>query len=305
MPSATETKWTEADVPSQAGRVAVVTGANSGIGYEAAAVLARKGATVILAGRNLEKTRAAAEQIGPGTDTEVESLDLSSLSSVREFSERMHSKHPKLDLLVNNAGVMWTPQSTTQDGFELQFGTNHLGHFALTGQLLDLMLPLAGSRVVTISSYGHKTGRIHFDDLQLERHYGRHRAYAQSKLANLMFTYELQRRLAAAGATTIAVAAHPGTAHTELTRNSPGPLHALNKAFGRVVAQTSAMGALPTLRAATDPDVKGGEYYGPSGFLEQHGSPRLVKSTPRSHDEPAQRQLWEESEKLTGVTFPV
>jgi NAD(P)-dependent dehydrogenase (short-subunit alcohol dehydrogenase family) len=303
MALATKTKWTEADMPDQSGRVALVTGANSGIGYEAAAALARHGATVILACRNTETAQSAAQRMGGATD--VEKLDLSSLSSVQEFADRVRSTYPKLDLLINNAGVMWTPRSTTQDGYEMQFGTNHLGHFALTGRLLDLLLPVEGSRVVTISSYGHKTGRIHFDDLQLERKYGRHRAYAQSKLANLMFTYELQRRLAAAGSKTIAVAAHPGTAHTELTRNSPGPLHALNKAFGRVVAQTAAMGALPTLRAATDPGVEGGEYYGPSGIGEQHGPPKLVKSTKRSYDESAQRQLWEVSEKLTGVTFPV
>ena len=303
MSASTKTKWTEADVPDQTGRVAVVTGANSGIGYEAAAVLARRGATVILACRNTGTADSAAAKMG-GT-TVVEKLDLSSLSSIRDFAERMHSGQPKLDLLINNAGVMWTPRTTTADGYELQFGTNHLGHFALTGLLLDLLLPVEDSRVVTVSSYAHKTGRIHFDDLQLERHYGRHRAYAQSKLANLLFTYELQRRLAASAARTIAVAAHPGTAHTELTRNSPGPLHALNKAFGRVVAQTSAMGALPTLRAATDPDVKGGDYYGPSGIGEQHGPPKLVESTRRSHDTADQQRLWDISEKLTGVTFPV
>lgn len=301
MPASTHARWTAADVPDQTGRVAVVTGANSGIGYEAASVLAQRGATVILACRNLDKTRAAADRMG-GT-TEVEKLDLSSLSSVRDFADRVHASHTKLDLLVNNAGVMWTPRSTTADGFELQLGTNHLGHFALTGLLLDLLLPVDGSRVVTISSFVHKTGRIHFDDLQLERRYGRHRAYAQSKLANLMFTYELQRRLRAAGAATIAVAAHPGTAHTDLTRYTP--LHALNKAFGRVVAQTAAMGALPTLRAATDPDVKGDEYYGPSGISEQHGPPKLVRSTKRSYDTADQQRLWEVSEKLTGVTFPV
>lgn len=302
MPATIQSKWTSADVPDQTGRVAVVTGANSGIGYEAAAVLARKGATVILACRNLDTASSSAERMSGMT--EVEKLDLSSLSSIRDFAERVHSSHPKIDLLVNNAGVMWTPRSTTADGFEMQFGTNHLGHFALTGQLLDLLLPVEGSRVVTISSFGHKTGRIHFDDIQLERGYGRHRAYAQSKLANLMFTYELQRRLEAAGAPTVAVAAHPGTAHTELTRNA-GVLHTLNKAFGRAVAQTAAMGALPTLRAATDPAVKGGEYYGPSGIGEQHGPPKLVKSTQRSHNVEDQRRLWEISEKLTGVTFPV
>ena len=303
MPASTKTRWTEADVPDQSGRLAIVTGANSGIGYEAAAALARRGAAVILACRNTATAGAAADRMG-GSAT-VEQLDLSSLSSVRDFAERIHANHPKVDLLVNNAGVMWTPRTTTAEGFELQFGTNHLGHFALTGLLLDLLLPVAGSRVVTVSSYAHKTGRIHFDDLQLERGYGRHRAYAQSKLANLMFTYELQRRLSAAGAPTIAVAAHPGTAHTELTKNSPGPLHALNKALGRVVAQTAAMGALPTLRAATDPNVRGGEYYGPSGIGEQHGPPKLVTSTRRSNDTADQQRLWDISEKLTGVTFPV
>lgn len=302
MAVSTQTKWTEAKVPDQTGRVAVVTGANSGIGYEAAAALVRNGAKVILACRNTDTAGAAADRMGGST--EVEKLDLSSLSSVRDFAERIHSSHPKIDLLINNAGVMWTPHSTTEDGFELQFGTNHLGHFALTGQLLDLLLRVDGSRVVTISSFGHKTGRIHFDDLQLERGYGRHRAYAQSKLANLMFTYELQRRLAAAKVPTIAVAAHPGTAHTELTRNA-GLLHPLNRAFGRVVAQPATMGALPTLRAATDPEVRGGEYYGPSGIGEQHGPPKLVRSTQRSYNTSDQQRLWEISEKLTGVNFPV
>jgi NAD(P)-dependent dehydrogenase (short-subunit alcohol dehydrogenase family) len=267
-------EWTARDVPDQHGRVAVVTGANAGIGYEAALVLAARGATVVLACRNEDKGRQAAGRIHdatPDASVEVEQLDLSSLGSVRDFAKRLHSSYSSVDLLINNAGVMWTPPSKTEDGFELQFGTNHLGHFALTGQVIDLLLPAPGSRVVTISSFGHKTGRIHFDDLQSERHYGRHRAYGQSKLANLMFTYELQRRLALAGAKTIAVAAHPGTAHTELVRNSPAPLRVLNDAFGSLVSQNAAMGALPTLRAATDPNVEGGQYYGPSGFMEQQG----------------------------------
>ena len=288
--------------------MAVITGANSGIGYEAALVLAARGATVVLACRNEEKGGEAAERIRaakkPDASVDVERLDLSSLASVAASAARLHTTHPEVDLLINNAGVMWTPPSKeTTDGFELQFGTNHLGHFALTAQVIDLLLPVPGSRVVTISSFGHKTGRIHFDDLQSERRYGRHRAYAQSKLANLMFTYELQRRLAARGAPTIAVAAHPGNATTELVRNSPVAIRLLNRAFGSLIAQPGSMGAWPTLRAATDPNVMGGEYYGPSGFLEQQGAPALVESTKWSHQVDAQRRLWDVSEQLTGVTL--
>ena len=301
MPASTKTTWTEADVPDQSGRVAIVTGANSGIGYEAAAALARRGAAVILACRNTTTAGAAADRMGGSTA--VEQLDLSSLSSVRDFAERIHANHPKVDLLVNNAGVMWTPRSTTAEGFELQFGTNHLGHFALTGLLLDLLLPVAGSRVVTVSSYAHKTGRIHFDDLQLERGYGRHRAYAQSKLANLMFTYELQRRLSsAATTTTIAVAAHPGLAATELTRHTPAIAAYF---YARVISQNPARGALPTLRAATDPSVLGGQYYGPGRLLGTRGYPKLARSSRQSHDTALQRRPWTVSEQLTGVTFPV
>jgi NAD(P)-dependent dehydrogenase (short-subunit alcohol dehydrogenase family) len=300
-------KWTKQDVPDQHGRVAVVTGANSGIGYEAALVLAGRGATVVLACRQVDKGQEAAQRIHnatPGASVDVEALDLSSLASIRDFAKQLHSTHAAVDLLINNAGVMWTPPSRTDDGFELQFGTNHLGHFALTGQLLDLLLPVPGSRVVTVSSFGHRTGRIDFDDLQSERRYGRHQAYAQSKLANLMFTYELQRRLDGAGAGTIAVAAHPGTAHTNLVHNSPTVLRALNDRFSPLISQDAAMGALPTLRAATDPGVRGGEYYGPSGFMEQRGSPKVVRSIKRSHDTAAQRRLWDVSERLTGIAYP-
>jgi NAD(P)-dependent dehydrogenase (short-subunit alcohol dehydrogenase family) len=200
---------------------------------------------------------------------------------------------------------MWTPRGTTADGFELQFGTNHLGHFALTGLLLDRLLTTPGSRVVTISSQGHRQGTIDFADLQSERRYGRHLAYSRSKLANLMFTYELQRRLAAAGAATIAVAAHPGGSNTELVRNSPRPLRALNRVFGPLISQSPAMGALPTLRAATDPNVRGGEYYGPEGFYEARGHPKRTDSNARSHDSDVQRRLWTVSEELTGVTYQV
>jgi NAD(P)-dependent dehydrogenase (short-subunit alcohol dehydrogenase family) len=205
-------------------------------------------------------------------------------------------------LLINNAGVMLTPRQTTRDGFELQLGTNHLGHFALTGLLLEQMLPVPGSRVVTVSSLAHRIrARINFDDLQGERSYSRVAAYSQSKLANLMFTYELQRRLSGAG-TTIAVAAHPGLASTELARYTPAIVASF---YARVMTQKAAMGALPTLRAATDPGVLGGQYYGPGGFFGARGYPKLVESSGQSHDTAIQRRLWTVSEELTGVTFPV
>jgi NAD(P)-dependent dehydrogenase (short-subunit alcohol dehydrogenase family) len=299
-------RWTEADVPDQAGRVAVVTGANSGIGYDAARVLADHGATVVLACRSHEKaTEAAAriEKLVPGANVSVVSLDLSDLSSIRLAAETIRSTHHHVDLLVNNAGVMVPPYGLTADGFELQFGTNHLGHFALTGLLLDLVMAAPGSRVVTVSSFAHRIGRIDFDDLQSEAHYRATRAYGQSKLANLLFTYELQRRLQVAGSTTIAVAAHPGASNTELGRHiAPA---GLMKALGSVFSQSSSMGALPTLRAATDPTVRGGEYYGPRGLLEQRGYPKRVGSTARSRDLLVAERLWNVSEELTGVSYPL
>ncbi|MCW2907614.1 MAG: short-chain dehydrogenase/reductase, partial [Actinomycetia bacterium] len=242
-------KWTSDDVPGQQGRVAVVTGANTGIGFETARVLAARGASVVLAVRDIEKGKRAAARIAgtaPGADVMVQPLDLASLDSIRAGAGELRARHPRIDLLVNNAGVMLTPRQTTRDGFELQFGTNHLGHFALTGLLLEQMLPVPGSRVVTVSSLVHRIGaRINFGDLQGERSYSRVAAYSQSKLANLMFTYELQRRLSVAG-TIISVAAHPGLAGTELGRNLPA-IVAFSYAW---VSQKAAMGALPTLRAA-------------------------------------------------------
>jgi NAD(P)-dependent dehydrogenase (short-subunit alcohol dehydrogenase family) len=296
-------RWTSDDVPSQRGRVAVVTGANTGLGFEAAQVLAARGASVVLAVRNLEKGKEAAARIGaaaPGASVTVQELDLASLDSVRAAASELRAAHPRIDLLICNAGVMYPPKQTTDDGFELQFGTNHLGHFALTGLLLERMLPVQGSRVVTVSSVGHRIrARINFDDLQWERSYSRVGAYGQSKLANLMFTYELQRRLSGAG-TTIAVAAHPGLAATELMRHSPAAT-----VVAPLFSQNAAMGALPVLRAATDPGVLGGQYYGPAGFLGTRGYPELAASSRRSHDEAVQRRLWTVSKELTGVTFPV
>ncbi|MEU8663999.1 oxidoreductase, partial [Actinoplanes philippinensis] len=214
--------WTEQNIPDQSGRVAVVTGANTGLGFATARALAGRGATVVLAVRDMAKGRRAADRIAG--DVTVQELDLSSLDSVRAAAATLHATHPRIDLLINNAGVMYTPRLSTRDGFEMQFGTNHLGHFAFTGLLLDLLLPVPGSRVVTVSSTGHRIrAAIHFDDLQWERSYSRVGAYGQSKLANLLFTYELQRRLAAR-AGTVAVAAHPGLSDTELARNTPAAL---------------------------------------------------------------------------------
>ncbi|GAB3988674.1 oxidoreductase [Actinoallomurus acanthiterrae] len=301
-------KWTAEDVPDQHGRVAVITGANTGLGFETAKVLAVRGAKVVLAVRDTDKGKQAAARItdaAPGADVTVQDLDLASLDSIRAAADELRTRHPKIDLLINNAGVMYTPKRTTKDGFELQFGTNHLGHFALTGLLLEAMLPVRGSRVVTVSSVGHRIrSEIDFDDLQSERSYSRVAAYGRSKLANLMFTYELQRRLA--GQTeTIAVAAHPGGSQTELGRNLPAPLRVLETALGPLLAQSAEMGALPTLRAATSPEVQGGQYYGPDGFGQTKGHPRLVGSSRRSHDAAVQRRLWAVSEDLTGVTFRV
>ena len=297
-------KWTSEDVPGQQGRLAVVTGANTGLGFETAQVLAARGASVVLAVRDTEKGKRAAARIAgtaPGANVMVQPLDLTSLDSIRAAAGELRANHPRIDLLINNAGVMFPPKQTTGDGFELQLGTNHLGHFALAGLLLEQMLEVPGSRVVTVSSLAHRIrAEINFDDLQSERSYSRVAAYSQSKLANLLFTYELQRRLPGAG-TTIAVAAHPGLAATELTRNSP----AITAALARLISQKAAMGALPTLRAATDPGVLGGQYYGPGGFSGARGYPKLARSSRQSRDTAIQRRLWTVSEQLTGVTFPV
>jgi NAD(P)-dependent dehydrogenase (short-subunit alcohol dehydrogenase family) len=299
--------WTTADIPDQTGRVAVITGSNTGLGYETAAALAERGAHVVLAVRNLDKGKDAAARIAaasPHADVALQELDLTSLESIRAAADQLRSAHDRIDLLINNAGVMWTPKATTKDGFELQFGTNHLGHFAFTGLLLDRLLPVAGSRVVTVSSMGHRIrADIHFDDLQWERSYSRVGAYGQAKLANLLFTYELQRRLVPHG-TTIAAAAHPGGSRSELARNLP-PLLTVVAAALMPLFQATDMGALPTLRAATDPGVLGGQYYGPDGFGQQRGYPKVVDSSDKSHDVDVQRRLWTVSEELTGVVYPV
>ncbi|MFJ6570110.1 SDR family NAD(P)-dependent oxidoreductase [Streptomyces sp. NPDC091292] len=303
-------KWNATDIPDQSGRTAVVTGGNTGLGFETAAALASRGAHVVLAVRTMEKGDRAAERIAartPGASVEVQRLDLGSLASVRAAADELRGRHDRIDLLINNAGVMWTPRSTTEDGFELQLGTNHLGHYALTGLLLDHMLTVPGSRVVTVSSEAHRLGAsVDFDDLQSERRYSRPGAYGQSKLANLLFAYELQRRLAAADARTISLAAHPGGSATELARNSKPLVRGL---FERVVlplfAQDAEHGALPSLRAATDPGAVGAQFYGPDGITHMRGHPRAGTSSKKSHDARTQRRLWTVSEELTGVTYPV
>ncbi|MGX9297408.1 SDR family NAD(P)-dependent oxidoreductase [Tsukamurella paurometabola] len=302
--------WTENDVPTQTGRVAVVTGANTGLGFETARVLAQKGAEVVLAVRDTAKGAEAARRIAavaPGATVRVQRLDLGSLAAVREAAAELRASTPRVDLLVNNAGVMYPPKQTTADGFELQFGTNHLGHFAWTAQVLDLLLDVPGSRVVTVASIAHRIrAAIHFDDLQWERSYDRVAAYGQSKLANLLFHYELQRRLEARGAErgTVALAAHPGIADTELVRNLPALLQKA-QAVAPLFSHDAEHGALPQLRAATDPGALGGQYYGPDGLGERRGAPRVVASSEQSYDLDLQRRLWAVSEELTGVAFPV
>ena len=287
-------KWTAVDIPDQTGRTHVVTGANSGLGQVIATELARAGADVIVACRDTAKGEQAAAAM-PG-HAEVRHLDLSDLASVREFAAGLG----EIGVLVNNAGVMATPERRTKDGFELQIGTNHLGHFALTGLLLGRI----ADRVVTMSSFAHRNGRIDLEDLNWERRrYKRWGAYGQSKLANLLFTYELQRRLTAAGSARKALAAHPGYAATNLQSHTDSIQDRVMGVTNRLFAQSAAMGALPALYAATVPSVPGGSYIGPDGLMEQRGHPKIVKSNQRSYDEATAAALWNLSEQLTGVTF--
>lgn len=307
-------RWTVRDLPDLTGRTAIVTGANSGIGLETARELAARGAQVTLAVRDTARGRAAAADIRAGTphaDLAIEHLDLADLSSVAEFADAWSTARPEgLDLLVNNAGVMAIPHRRTVDGFETQFGTNHLGHFALTGLLLPALVARPRSRVVTVSSVAHRFGRMDFDDLMGERRYRAWAAYGQSKLANLLFTAELARRAEAAGIRLLAVAAHPGYAATNLQAVGPrmsgrawmtGVMDAVNRTIG----QSAAMGALPVLFAATAPGLPGANYVGPDGFMEQRGHPRLVASSAGAKDPAAAARLWRVSEELTGVTYPL
>jgi NAD(P)-dependent dehydrogenase (short-subunit alcohol dehydrogenase family) len=303
-------RWTIDQMPDQTGRTILVTGANSGLGLRSAQALASRGGRVLMGCRNQEKAAVAVEtvkQAATDAPPEVLLLDLADLDDVRAVALRMGSELDRLDVLMNNAGVMGIPQQRTKQGFEMQFGTNHLGHFALTGLLLPVLRRARAPRVVTVSSNGHRLGRIHFDDLNGERgRYSRWQPYTQSKLANLLFTSELQRRAGAAGADLLAVAAHPGYAATNLT-SGPAEKNALY-AWGagisdRFFGQPDRMGALPQLYAATMPDVGPDDYWGPDGFLEQRGWPKRAGRSSSAHDTGAARRLWEASESLTGVKY--
>ena len=304
--------WTETDIPDLRGRTAVVTGASTGLGFEVARQLSGHGATVIMACRNTARAETAADRIRgmtPGARLRTVPLDLASLTSVRAAAAQLRAECPRLDLLINNAGGINPRYRRTEDGFETTLATNHLGPFALTGLVLDLLLAAPDARIVTVSSVGHRRGTINFGDLQSGHGYRYRRAYCQSKLANLMFSYELQRRLASAGAPAIAVAAHPGNARTEFGRDMSAFARAVMSPRARLLTswllQSPQAGALPIARAATDSGVRGGEYYGPGGWNEWTGHPVRVQSIPRSHDTAAARRLWEVSEQLTGVTYRI
>jgi NAD(P)-dependent dehydrogenase (short-subunit alcohol dehydrogenase family) len=302
------TSWSSEQIPDQSGRTAIVTGANSGLGLSVARELARHGATVVLACRDAAKGGAAMraiEGLVPGANVQLAPLDLASLASIETFAADFHSTHGDgLDLLVNNAGVMAPPRRETADGFELQLGTNLLGHFALTGRLIGAMQGRADARVVTVSSNAHKMGRINFDDLQSERRYRRWSAYAQSKLADLSFALELDRRLHAAGSDVKSLAAHPGYAATNLQTAAP-PLadRLVMRLTNLLVAQNADMGALPILYAATDTSLPSGSYIGPDGPGEMRGRPKIVRANRAARDEATASRLWQTAEELTGVRF--
>ena len=304
-------RWTTADIPDQTGKVVLVSGANSGLGYETALALAGKGAQVLLACRDVAKGREAEARIRethPDASTVVIRLDLASLDDVRRAADELHATTTRLDVLVNNAGVMALPYRRTHDGFEMQLGTNHLGPFALTGQLLDLLLATPKARIVTVSSGFHRLAQIRFDDPHWTRGYSKWAAYGQSKVANLLFAYELQRRLAAARFDAISVAAHPGYAATNLQFAGPrmegsSIVEHVSALGNRLFAQSAAMGALPQLYAATAADVRGGDYFGPRGIGELWGSPRKVASNAHSNDPVVAARLWAWSEQATRTTY--
>jgi len=301
--------WTKANIPNLEKKLAVITGGSSGIGFEAAKGLASKGAKVILAVRNLDKGEIARKSIKeefPFADVELMRLDLSDLRSIKEFAHKFLEKYANLDLLINNAGVFCPPHKFTKDGFELQFGTNHLGHFALTGQILPALLTTPGSRVVNISSIATRSGEIFFDNLDGKKGYHRMKYYRQSKLANLLFAVELNNRLKKAGASTISLACHPGVTVTNLASMGSGKKSSLFvRMIFKMVGQPTEMGALPTLFAATEPSLKGGEYIGPDGKENKRGYPAISDEVDTLFKEDVAKKLWDVSEKLTGIVFPL
>jgi len=305
-------QWTAAQIPSQAGKTALITGANSGIGYTAAVELARHGAHVLLGCRNAQKGQAALAKLlaeVPEASAEVVALDMASLASIRAFAAGFAARGVKLDLLINNAGVMSLPtRELTVDGFERQFGTNHLGHFALTGLLMPELLAAPAPRVVTVASIAHRNGKIEFDNLQAEREYTPRGAYDRSKLANILFAKELERRARVAGTTLVSIPVHPGVSRTNIIENGMAPTGlkaAIINVVASIVMQSDYDGALPTLYAATSPEAKGGEYIGPDGFMEIKGAPVVVQPKPHALDEALGKKLWTASEELTGVVYPV
>lgn len=305
------TNWTITDIPNQQGKVVVITGANSGIGYESALALAGKGAQVILAVRNEQKGHAALQSIKeafPKASAEVMLLDLASLNSVRNFAEEFKTKYNQLDVLLNNAGMMAIPFDKTIDGFEMQFGINHLGHFALTGLLLPILLKTPASRVVTVSSHNHVIGRMDFDNLDGSKGYGPWTAYNQTKLANLLFAYELQRKLKAVDTELISVGTHPGYTATNLQFAGPrlsgsSVMERVMKLGNRLLGQSGAMGALPLLYASVAPNIRGGDYTGPKDMFGLWGYPKIARSNGRSHDIQSAKKLWEISEQMTGIHY--
>ncbi len=297
-------QYGEADVPDQNGKTILVTGANTGIGWDAARVLAERGARVLLACRNEDKARDAIDRIkvtAPDADLAYIPLDLTSLTSVKAAADQVLEEE-RLDALVNNAGVMVPPKMQTQDGFELQFGVNHLGHFALTGHLLPKLKDQPGARVINVSSAAHKGGHINYDDLHAEKSYSRMGRYSMSKFANILFMYELQRRLEKAGSPAISVACHPGGANTDLSRHIPGIFRILFLPLS-LMMNSSAEGALPTLMATTAADVQGGDYFGPAGMGEMARSAKKVETIGHSRDEADAARLWDVSTELTGVSY--
>lgn len=292
-------QWTTANIPDQTGKIAIVTGANSGIGYETALALAEKGATVIMACRNLHKANIAKKNIQkvvPTANLDIIQLDLAKQSSVHQFVAEFKQKYDQLDLLINNAGVMAPPYQVTDDGFELQLAANHLGHFTLTGLVLDLLAHTPQSRVVNVSSNAHKFGKINFEDINSSEAYARWSAYGQSKLANILFTVELNKQFSKYGLDIIATAAHPGWTATNLQNG-------ISRFMNRFFAQDTPMGALPTLFAATEPSTQANDYIGPSGFMEMRGYPTRVEPTQAAQDEAIADRLWQVSEALTGTSY--
>ena len=305
--------WTQNDIPNLAGKVVIVTGANSGLGLESSKALAAKGATVVMAVRNLpkgEQARAAMQQAVGGAQLDLRQLDLGDLASVRAFAAAFKAQYGRLDILLNNAGVMAIPRQETVDGFEMQLGTNHLGHFALTGLLLDLLVQTPKARIHTVSSTANFMGKINFDDLMGKQHYGRWEAYAQSKLANIFFTFELQNRLAAAGVDTIANVSHPGYVVGQLQTNSvaqsgTGSTEAiLYRIMAPILGEDVSHGVRPVLYASTAPTAKGGAFYGPKWFYH-HGEPVETRANGKAYDAAARRRFWEISKQLTSVTYDI